>query len=69
MYTDLVGEEWCLILSSIFDETVYSETKIDLASATGRVESAVLDESGSSVIVTYLSDDNYKEEQITISLD
>ena len=69
LYTDLVGEEWYLILLSIFDDTVYAETKIDLASATGRVESAVLDENGSSVTVTYVSDDNYQEKQISIGLD
>ena len=46
----------------------YSETKIDLASATGCVEKAVFDEIHLSVFVTYISEENYKEKQISIPL-
>ena len=68
LYTDLIEDEWHLILSSIFDNTVYSETTIDLASATGCVEKAVFDEIHLSVFVTYISEENYKEKQISIPL-
>ena len=68
VFTDFQYEEWYLVISDPFSKTFIKKIPIDLASATGMLETIMMNDVKQNVCITYISDEEYKEKTIVVGL-